>query len=174
MHCRQILYHLSHREAWSWLGLGFLAVRIFDYCFSVYSDFLGFFWVSVCCLCVSRTLSISSRLWILFFPSKVGFNISSFRMFPIIPKMLLSAWLCSLFLLLLHSLSPSSRNCYRRFRASQVAWWVKEPPANAGDVRDASSIPGSGRCPGGGRGNQLQYSRLKNPKGQRSLVDYSP
>ena len=46
--------------------------------------------------------------------------------------------------------------------------------SDAGDIRDSGSIPGSGRCPGGGRGNQLQYSRLKNPKGQRSLVDYSP
>ena len=40
---------------------------------------------------------------------------------------------------------------------------VKNPPANAGDVRDASSIPGSGRSPGGGHGNPLQYSCLGNP-----------
>ena len=31
------------------------------------------------------------------------------------------------------------------------------------DVRDTGSIPGSGRSPGGGHGNQLQYSCLKNP-----------
>ena len=36
---------------------------------------------------------------------------------------------------------------------------VKNPPANAGDV---GSIPGSGRYPGGGHGNQLQYSYLGN------------
>ena len=36
-------------------------------------------------------------------------------------------------------------------------------PANAEDVRDAGSIPGSGRSPGGGRGNPLQYSCLENP-----------
>ena len=36
-------------------------------------------------------------------------------------------------------------------------------PANAGDVRDASSIPGLGRSPGGGHGNLLQYSPLENP-----------
>ena len=38
---------------------------------------------------------------------------------------------------------------------------VKNPSANAGDV---SSIPGSGRSPGGGNGNPLQYSHPKNPK----------
>ena len=36
-------------------------------------------------------------------------------------------------------------------------------PANTGDIRDASSIPGSGRSPGGGRGDPLQYSCLGNP-----------
>ena len=40
---------------------------------------------------------------------------------------------------------------------------VKNPPANAGDIRDVGSIPGSGRCPGGGHGNPLQYSCLENP-----------
>ena len=35
---------------------------------------------------------------------------------------------------------------------------VRNMPANAGDVRDVSSIPGSGRLPGGGHGNPLQYS----------------
>ena len=47
--------------------------------------------------------------------------------------------------------------------ASQVALVGKNPPANAGSVRDADSIPGSGRSPGGGHGNPLQYSWLKNP-----------
>ena len=40
---------------------------------------------------------------------------------------------------------------------------VKNPPANAGDVRDAGSSPGSGRSPGGGHGNPLQHSCLENP-----------
>ena len=40
---------------------------------------------------------------------------------------------------------------------------VKNPPANAGDIRDLGSIIGSGRSPGGGRGNPLQYSCLENP-----------
>ena len=46
--------------------------------------------------------------------------------------------------------------------ASQVALVVKNPPANAGDVRDVGSIPGSGRSPGEGNGNLLQYSCLEN------------
>ena len=40
---------------------------------------------------------------------------------------------------------------------------VKNPLANAGDVRDMGSIPGSERSPGGGHGNLLQYSCLENP-----------
>ena len=40
---------------------------------------------------------------------------------------------------------------------------VKNLPADAGDVRDADLIPGSGRCPGEGHGNPLQYSSLENP-----------
>ena len=40
---------------------------------------------------------------------------------------------------------------------------VKNLPANAGDTRDAGSIPGSGRSPGGEHGNPLQYSRLESP-----------
>ena len=47
--------------------------------------------------------------------------------------------------------------------ASQVALVVKTLPANAGDVRDAGLIPGSGSSPGGGNGNSLQYSCLENP-----------
>ena len=40
---------------------------------------------------------------------------------------------------------------------------VKNLPANAGDIRDAGSIPGLGRSPGEGHGNPLQYSCLENP-----------
>ena len=40
---------------------------------------------------------------------------------------------------------------------SQMALVVKNMPANAGDVRDMGLIPGSGRCPGGGHGNLLQF-----------------
>ena len=47
--------------------------------------------------------------------------------------------------------------------ASQVALVVKSLPASARDTRDIGSIPGSGRSPGGGHGNPLQYSCLENP-----------
>ena len=40
---------------------------------------------------------------------------------------------------------------------------VKNPPDNAADLRDAGSIPGSGRSPGEGNGNPLLYSCLENP-----------
>ena len=47
--------------------------------------------------------------------------------------------------------------------ASQLALMVKNRPANAGDVRDMGSIPGSGRSPGGGHSHPLQYSCLQSP-----------
>jgi len=40
---------------------------------------------------------------------------------------------------------------------------VKNPPANAGIAGDTGLIPVSGRSPGGGHGNPLQYSCLQNP-----------
>ena len=47
--------------------------------------------------------------------------------------------------------------------SSQVALVVKNLAANAGDIRNPGSIPGSGRSPGEGNGNPLQYSYLENP-----------
>ena len=47
-------------------------------------------------------------------------------------------------------------------RAIWVVPVVKSLPANAGDLRDAGSMPGSGRSPGGGHGNLLQCSCLEN------------
>ena len=44
-----------------------------------------------------------------------------------------------------------------------MALVLKNLPVNAEDIRDAGSIPGSGRSPGGGNGNPLQYSCLENP-----------
>ena len=58
--------------------------------------------------------------------------------------------------------------------AFQVGLSVKNLPARAGEVRVLGSIPGSGRSPGGGHGNSVQYSCLENPHGQRSLAGYSP
>ena len=47
---------------------------------------------------------------------------------------------------------------YELVWASQVALVVKNPSANAGDIRDVGLFPGSGRSPGGGDGYPLQYS----------------
>ena len=55
---------------------------------------------------------------------------------------------------------------------------VKNLPANAGHAGDAGSIPRSGRSPGGGSGNSLQYSCWKHPRTEepgrlQSLVSQS-
>ena len=52
-----------------------------------------------------------------------------------------------------------------------MAQWVKNSPANAEHTGDVGLIPWSGRFPGGGNGNLLQYSYLKNPmnRGARGL-----
>ena len=52
-------------------------------------------------------------------------------------------------------------NAHRR--ASQLSLVVKYLLTSAGDRRDMGSVPGSGRFPGGGHGNWLQYSCLENP-----------
>ena len=55
----------------------------------------------------------------------------------------------------------SSSSSSKGIVVSQVALVVKNLPANAGDRRDSGWIPGSGRSPGGGSGNPLQYSCLE-------------
>ena len=51
---------------------------------------------------------------------------------------------------------------------------VKNLPANAEDIRDTGSIPRSGRSPGGGHGNPLQYFCLENPmdRGAWRAIDH--
>jgi len=49
---------------------------------------------------------------------------------------------------------------------------VKNPPANTGDTRDSGSILGSGRSPGEGNGNPLQYSCLENPMDRGAWTSY--
>ena len=44
-----------------------------------------------------------------------------------------------------------------------VALVVKDPPVNAGDIRDSGSVPELGRSPGEGNGNPLQYPCLEYP-----------
>ena len=51
-----------------------------------------------------------------------------------------------------------------------MALLVKNLPANAGDGRDMVLIPGSGRSPGGGHGNPLQYFCLENPMEKRACL----
>ena len=62
-------------------------------------------------------------------------------------------------------------NCVFGEDSSMVAQRVTY---NAGPQRDLGLIPGSGRSPGDGNGNPLQYSFLKKSHGRRSLVGYSP
>ena len=50
---------------------------------------------------------------------------------------------------------------------------VKNPPTNAGDVRDSGSVPGSRRSPGGGQGSPL-VSLPGESHGERDLMVYSP
>ena len=59
-------------------------------------------------------------------------------------------------------------------RGSQVALVVKNLPANAGDIRDTGSIPGSGRFPGGGHGKPTAVFLPGESHGQGSLAGYSP
>ena len=61
--------------------------------------------------------------------------------------------------------APCMFICIFMYRASQVAQWVKDLPANAGD---AGLFPGSGRSPGGGHCNPLHYSCLENPMGREA------
>ena len=44
-------------------------------------------------------------------------------------------------------------------------------PGGSGDAEDAGSIPGSGRSPGGGNGNPLQYPCLENPMDRGAWQD---
>ena len=62
-----------------------------------------------------------------------------------------------------HQGSPNKQIRHIISWASQVVLLVKNPLANAGDARDVGLIPGSGRSPGEGNGNPLQYSCLENP-----------
>ena len=61
-----------------------------------------------------------------------------------------------------------TRNIFLGFPGGAV---VKNPPANA---EDTGLIPGSGRSPGRGHNNPLQYSCLENPTDRINLVVYSP
>ena len=78
---------------------------------------------------------------------------------------------CFFFSLTWHS---GMKRSQRISGVSQVALVVKNPPACVGDIRDMGLIPGSGRSPGGGNGNPLQYSYLENPMDREASRAYSP
>ena len=58
--------------------------------------------------------------------------------------------------------SENFGSCYCLLTGFQMALVVKNQPASAADIRDVGLIPGSGRYPGGGNGNQVQCSCLEN------------
>ena len=64
---------------------------------------------------------------------------------------------------LVHPFPPKVEREEESHHSSQGAMVVKNLPAGAGNGRGVGWIPGSGRSPGGGRGNPLQYSCLENP-----------
>ena len=57
----------------------------------------------------------------------------------------------------------NTRHSLKSFGAPQEGTSGKDLPASAGDIRDVGSIPGSGRSPGGGHGNPLQYLAWRIP-----------
>ena len=70
--------------------------------------------------------------------------------------------------MLIHGTGPVN------YPPSRVALVVKNPPANAGDIKDVGSIPGLGRSPGEGHGNPSPVFFPGEFQGQRSLANYSP
>ena len=60
-------------------------------------------------------------------------------------------------------LFQNTNGMYKNTETSQEVLVVKNPPANAEDIRDSDLIPGSGRSAGEGLGNPLQYSCLEKP-----------
>ena len=86
--------------------------------------------------------------------------------FKIIPDQELHLFVWSLFFWEDRTLPacPSTHgNSCTRILMKLVVLVLNNPPANPGDIRDVGSTPGSGRSPGGGNGNAIQYSCLGNP-----------
>ena len=71
----------------------------------------------------------------------------------------------------LHSEKWEHAETQETVKGDQIILWslsiikdlAKNPLANVGDIRDVGMTPGSGRAPGGGHSNPLQYSCLENP-----------
>ena len=69
------------------------------------------------------------------------------------------------------NISKACHTCFGGFPGDSVS---NDSTCNAGDTGDAGSIPGSGRCPGGGCGNPLRCSCLENPmdrEGRQATVN---
>jgi len=85
------------------------------------------------------------------------------------PSVILYRCYKAIILCLLYKLTYTHTHTHTRthsassHRASHVALLVKNPPANTGDLRDVGSVPGSGRCPGGGNGNLLSILAWRIP-----------
>ena len=75
-------------------------------------------------------------------------------------------------------LQEKPRQGSRKYISIDIPYWGfscgSDGKESAFNARDSSWIPGFGRSPGEGNGNQIQYSCLENPHGQGSLVNYSP
>jgi len=157
LHCRQILYHLSHQGS-----------SVYDVCMYVC--------MYVCvCMCVCVCVCVCVCLGILLFFMSLS---QSFTVFCLNYQNKSIPWTQILQLALLRGIQQLYGTeiigniyitvkyinmCVPYVWASQVALVVKNLPANVGDARDAGLIPGLGRSPGGGHGNPLQYSCLENP-----------
>ena len=63
---------------------------------------------------------------------------------------------------------------YTQIRGFPGGAVLKNPPANAGDTREAGLISELGRSPGGGNGNPIQYSLMGKFHGQKGLMGDSP
>ena len=118
-------------------------------------------------------LQLAKNLWVIlpncaniYFPNKVSHNDFSINREHSVQKLSAFFILCAYIINLIHSLIW--------LWASQVALVVKTLFVYAGDIRNVGSIPGSGRSPGEGHGNPLQYSCLENPMDRENLVGYSP
>ena len=142
--------------SWTWLTISFPMLGRFSTILSLKNCAVPFFFSSssgtsitqmlVCLILSQKCLKLSSIIFILF--PLLWWSVT-------ISTILSSSSLC-------HSSASVSLLLFpsRVFLASLVAQRLKAPASNAGDP---GLIPGSGRSPGEGNGNPLQYSCLENP-----------
>ena len=124
----------------------FCPKRIMDiFCVSLMCDNFHEWFIHICNNYISSCRLRAQECWSLISSSKSYFEIFSLLLFYMgFYRLIALCW------------------------ASQVALMVENLPANSRDREDTSLIPGSGRSPGGGHGNPLQYSCLENPMDRRA------